>query len=201
MEIKAIEFEYNDTIEVVSMRQYAEHYKLYVGYVQKVNELQQVHKEQKEDCAPGNATYSDNRNVHKGESYALDGVILHEHYFENIGGQTEPHSQALKDVFARNFGGYANWIGCFKETAKSARGWVALVWEQRSKRYLNMMLDWHETGLIVGAYPLLVLDMYEHAYFMDYGTNKDGYIERFLNNVNWTVVNQRLERLRQSNEK
>jgi Fe-Mn family superoxide dismutase len=84
------------------------------------------------------------------------------------------------------------WQDAFAATAKSARGWAILAYEQRTQTCRNILLDSHDEGVICSAYPLLVLDMYEHAYFLDFTTDKATYIDGFLAQIPWSVVERRV---------
>lgn len=191
MEIKAVEFPYSNEITVVSKKQFDVHKKLYAGYVSKANEIAVALKGLKD--ASGNTTYSVYRGLKKGQSYALDGVILHELYFKNLGGEHLEPGKALQEKLKHCYGSYEMWEKDFKACATSARGWAILAYEQRTDSLVNMLLDTHDEGIITGAFPLLVLDMYEHAYFIDYANNKDEYFAKFMDNIDWNCVNERYE--------
>jgi Fe-Mn family superoxide dismutase len=94
-----------------------------------------------------------------------------------------------------SFGGYEKWSADFTACCKSARGWCVLAYEQRTNTYRNLLQDAHDDGVIYMAYPLLVMDMYEHAYFIDYHANKEEYIENFLASIDWNVVEKRIAKL------
>ena len=89
------------------------------------------------------------------------------------------------------FGGLANWKEDFTACAKAARGWCVFAYEQRTGACRNILLDTHDEGNIAASYPIIVLDVYEHAYFSDYGTDKAAYINRFINNIPWDAVEKR----------
>ena len=192
-DIKQINFAYTEDITAVSKRQYEIHLKLYAGYVSKANEIDGILANER--VKNGNATYSEYRGLKKGQSYALDGVILHELYFKNMGGGRVNVCEGLTGCINKSFGGYDRWLADFKACADSARGWAILAYEQRSGALANILLDTHDEGHVMGAFPILVLDMYEHAYFIDYANNKDEYFGRFMANVNWNAVNKRYEAL------
>ncbi|WP_310603915.1 superoxide dismutase [Anaerosporobacter sp.] len=189
--LKAEEFQYNNTITVVNRAQFEAHYKLYNGYVTKYNEIEAICIEGNVKAEEANATYSKFRCIKRGESYSLNGVILHELYFSNIGGDTTMPSYSGHRLIEKYFGTVDNWITDFIATAKASRGWSILAFEQRTQRLMNMSLDTHDMGSVIYGFPLLVLDVYEHAYFLQYGTDKASYIENFMKNINWSVVNLR----------
>lgn len=194
MKIEGMKFTYTKDITAVNQKQYEEHLKLYDGYVKKINEIDEQLK-QDPDYANANATYSRFRALKRGETFALDGVILHELYFENMGGtMAEPEILTLRSL-ADSFPSFDDWKEDFIATGKASRGWAILVWEQRSRRFRNISLDAHDVGNVALSFPILVMDVYEHAYFMQYGTDKAKYIENFMKNINWEIVNRRMARV------
>ena len=124
------------------------------------------------------------------KSFALDGVILHELYFENMTNAGKIGA-ATERTLVKFFGSVEAWEKDFRACAASARGWCVTVYEQRSGTVRNILQDTHNTGVVVGAYPLIVLDVYEHAYFFDYKTDKAAYIDAFLKAVDWACVEKR----------
>jgi len=191
MEITAIPFNYQT--DVISKKLFDLHITLYHGYVDKTNEIsKKLAASTKAELDAANTTYSVYRGLKRGESFALDGVNLHELYFQNLGSAKETRGMKTDEVFDNFWGGYEAWRDSFVASAKSARGWCVLVYEQRTKSCRNIVLDSHDDGLVCGAYPLLVLDMYEHAYMPDYGTDKASYIGKFIDNVSWEVVERRI---------
>lgn len=192
MEFVKLDFEYTDDVTVINRQQFEAHMRLYEGYINKMNEIDKLLMTEP-DLENANSTYSKFRGLKRGETYALNGVILHEYYFENIGGyETEP-DEIINKIFDRDFGGYKNWRENFIATAKASRGWVILCYDPRSDRYRNISLDAHDFGNISLSTPLLVLDMYEHAYFLQYADKKVDYINNFMKNIDWDIVKMRFE--------
>ena len=183
------DFPYNTGL--VSQKAYENHITLYKGYVQKTNEVTDVLTTNPE-WATSNATASHYRGWKKGETYAINGVILHELYFQNLGDTSGPAGSKSTHLMDRYFGGLDKWKEDFIACATSARGWCVLVFEQRTGTCRNILLDLHDYGNIMSAYPIIVLDMYEHAYFLDYGTDKATYINRFISNIPWDVIEKRV---------
>jgi len=190
-DIHPLNFPYNTP--VVTKPQYEAHIKLYKGYVDKVNEINKALADNPE-ADRADATYSLFRGLKKGQTYALDGVILHELYFNNLGDRESRPNHAAGRVIDAFFGSYAAWVKDFKASALSARGWCMLALDQRTGLFTNLIADTHDDGIVAGAFPILVLDMYEHAYFLDYLTDKGAYIDKFLQYVNWDVVEERVKR-------
>ena len=194
MKIEKMRFEFTNEITAVNQKQYEEHLKLYEGYVNKINEIDEELL-QNPGTAEANAVYSHYRGLKRGETFALDGVILHELYFENMGGtMQEPEILTLKSL-ADSYSSFDEWKQDFIATGKASRGWAMLVYDQRSRRFRNISLDAHDMGNISLSFPILVMDVYEHAYFGQYWTDKVSYIENFMKNINWAVVNRRMARV------
>jgi len=188
MQINAMPFTHKTG--VVSRKQFDDHLTLYHGYVDKTNEITNVLATNPE-YKTANATASHYRGWKRGETYAIDGVILHELYFQNLGNESGPPGPKMQELVDRYFGGYDKWKEDFIACATSARGWCILVYEQRTKTCRNILLDNHHDGNIATAFPVIVLDMYEHAYFLDYGTDKAAYINRFIGQIAWDTVEKR----------
>jgi Fe-Mn family superoxide dismutase len=188
MEITAKTFDYNTG--VVTRKQFDDHITLYKGYVTKTNEIAHTWATNPES-ASANATYSHYRGLKRGQTYALDGVILHELYFENLGNTTTPVGKKTQHLMDKFFGGVDKWKADFIACATSARGWCVFAYEQRTRQCTNFLYDSHHDGVVTLAYPLIVLDMYEHAYFLDYGTDKAAYINRFISQIPWDAVEKR----------
>ena len=188
MDITAKDFPYNTGI--VSRKAYDDHITLYKGYISKTNEVTNVLTTDPQwDTA--NATASHYRGWKKGETYAINGAILHELYFQNLGNESGPPGAVMQNLLTRYFGSVENWKKDFIACGTAPRGWCILMYEQRTETLRNILLDTHEDGNIAGAYPILALDMYEHAYFIDYGTDKTAYINRFINNIPWVIIEKR----------
>lgn len=194
MEFVKLNFEYSDDVTVINREQFEAHMRLYEGYINKMNEIDGL-LDDDPDLKDANSTYSYFRGIKRGETYALNGVILHEFYFENIGSvNNEPDEDEVR-FLTRFFGSYDNWQNHFVATAKASRGWVVLCYDPRSDRLRNISLDTHDLGNIAMSIPLLVIDMYEHAYFLQYADDKAAYINNFMKNIDWSVVKDRIESL------
>ena len=192
--IKAVEFKYSG-INAVSERQFEEHLKLYKGYVAKVNEITEKLNAPENGAKDANSVYSLYRGLKESESFALDGAILHELYFENIGGIAQKPCEKLNKLINIQFGSYQSFLDDLTACCKAARGWCVFGYEHRTATFRNILFDAHNVGNITLGYPLLVIDMYEHAYFYDYQTDKAKYIIAVIDNINWDVVEKRVEYL------
>lgn len=192
MEFMKLEFEYSDDVTVINEEQFNAHMRLYEGYINKMNEIDGL-LARGGDLEEANATYSEFRGIKRGETYALNGVILHEYYFENIGSDNNEPDNDVLGCIERDFGSFENWQAHFVATAKASRGWVVFCYDPRSDMLRNISLDAHDYGNIALSVPILVIDMYEHAYFLQYADHKDEYINAFMNNIDWSVVRDRME--------
>lgn len=164
------------------------HDKLYQGYVNKRNEIEE--KLNEADRASANQTYSSYRALKHEESFAANGVVLHEYYFNALGGEGGEAVNELKQALESSFGSYEKWAEDFKAAGMVARGWVVLAYDHNTGKLHNYICDAHNQGGIWGAMPVLVLDTYEHAYFIDYGSDRKSYIEDFFTNLNWEKLNE-----------
>ncbi len=179
------------SMDGISQAEIDQHYGiLYKGYVTKLNEIRS--KLEAVDLTTANQTYSDLRGLKTEEIFALNGSKLHEWYFDNLGGKGgKAHGRAL-DLIERDFGSYEKWEAEFKAIGLAVRGWVVLSYDLDDQKLHNYGQDAHNVGVPWGAYPLLILDVYEHAYGIDYGVKRAPYLEAFMKNLDWAEVNERL---------
>ena len=177
----------------LSAKQLSEHHDvLYAGYVKKIAEIRAALAAA--DLAKANATHSDLRELKVEETFALNGVVLHERYFDNLkAGGSKPQG-GIAELLERDFGSYDKWAAEVAACGIAARGWVVLAYDLNDGRLHNYVCDVHNQGGVWGAIPLLVLDVYEHAYFLDYATARKKYIEAFLQNLDWSVPNAILKK-------
>lgn len=179
-------------LEGLSERQLSEHHDvLYVGYVNKVKQIAEALKTVKLEGT--NATYSDLRELKVEETFALNGVKLHEAYFDNMGGKGGAPSGKIKKMIEHDFGSVEKWTAEFKAMGLAARGWVVLAYDLEDKKLRNVLCDAHHQGGVWNCVSLVVLDVYEHAYFLDYGTARAKYIDAFMNTLQWDEVNKRVD--------
>lgn len=193
--IDKVPFIYTDDITVINKEEFDAHMRLYEGYVTNINKIDAILKDGDAKRDESNTTFSYYRELKRGETFALDGVILHELYFENIGGTDNEPDRNVVEKLSKDFGDFNKWQEDFVATAKASRGWAVLAYDQRSGRLRNISLDAHDLGNIAYSAPMLVLDMYEHAYFLQYADKKVDYINKFMKNINWTIVGERMNYL------
>ena len=122
------------------------------------------------------------------ELIATNSMILHEVYFAGLGSEESRPSTALAEALARDFGSVDRWRSEFVAMGKAeggGSGWVILTWSPRDKRLVNAWAADHTTT-VAGGQPVLVLDMYEHAYHMDYGAKAGDYVDAFMRAIRWS---------------
>ena len=163
------------------------HYKLYQGYVAKRNEI--LGMLEGIDLSAGNQVYSELRALKVDLTFAIGGVKNHEIYFEHLGGGGGDPDGAIGALIERDFGSAAAWRDDLKATGMAGRGWAWTAYDWDEERLFNYIGDAQNTFPIWNATPLVALDVYEHAYFLDYQTDRASYIDAFLGNLDWAVVN------------
>jgi Fe-Mn family superoxide dismutase len=129
------------------------------------------------------------------ELIAANSMIIHELYFDSLAGEGDP-TGALAEAIARDFGSLARWKAEFAATGKAlggGSGWVLLSYSPRDKRLINSWAADH-TMTVAGGRPILALDMYEHAYHMDYGARAAAYVDSFMQGIRWSNAQSLYER-------
>lgn len=173
----------------LSEKMMSEHYKLYEGYVKKANEV--MEKLQIADKSAANASYSDLRALKLGVSFAVGGIKSHELFFGHLTATAQKPEKLMSDMITKHFGSFENWETDMKQTAIAARGWVWTAYDWDTKTLFNYLGDAHDAFPIWNATPLVALDVYEHAYFIDYGTSRADYIKAIIQNLDWQFIEQR----------
>jgi Fe-Mn family superoxide dismutase len=168
------------------------HYKLYQGYVNKRNEI--MGKLADVDTSSANQVYSEIRALKTDLTFAIGGIKNHEIYFAHLGGGGGDPEGAIAALIERDFGSVAAWRADLKATGMAGRGWAWTAYDWDEQRLFNYIGDTQNTFPIWNATPLVALDVYEHAYFLDYQTDRASYIEAFFANLDWAVVNDWVSR-------
>lgn len=164
----------------------------YAGAVKRLNSIQEKIKQLPPDAVPFQMG-----SLKREELIATNSMILHEYYFGNLGGNGKLDGNITK-VISQQFGSNDAWEHQFRLTGQSlggGSGWVILAYSARDKNLFNIWSSDH-TQTLAGGTPLLVMDMYEHAYQMDYGADAKSYIDAFFKNINWEEVEKRAVELR-----
>jgi Fe-Mn family superoxide dismutase len=170
------------------------HDKLYAGYVTKANEIREKLErlEQGGDVTSANQSYSELRGLKDGETFALNGVYLHEAYFDTLNGSGEAIGVLVEDL-RQQFGSLENFVAYFSACGMAARGWVVLAWDLQANALRVYSADSHNQGGVWGCIPVLVLDVYEHAYFIDFGSDRKSYIAEWWTHLDWTIASERYQ--------
>jgi Fe-Mn family superoxide dismutase len=163
------------------------HYKLYQGYVGKRNEI--LGKLKEIDASAANQVYSELRALKVDLTFAIGGVKNHEIYFAHLGGGGGDPGSAARDLIERDFGSVQAWRQDLKATGMAGRGWAWTAYDWDEGHLFNYLGDAQNTFPVWNATPLVALDVYEHAYFLDYQTDRASYIDAFFANLDWGVVN------------
>ncbi len=172
------------------------HEQLYKGYTEVLTRVSaEVDSADKENVSSSHSTY---RAVKKDEIYNLNAVYLHELFFANC---FDPNSELFQDsdtyiYLSRDWGTFDVWMKDFMAAALASRsGWVICGYSLFLKRFVNVSVDGHDQGVAVGLIPLIVIDMWEHAYSRDYGTDKKGYLTAMMRELQWEVIEDRVKRV------
>ncbi len=173
-------------LEGISRQTIEAHYKLYQGYVAKRNEI--LGKLAGVDLATANQTYSELRELKVELTFAIGGIKNHEVYFEHLGGVGGDPKGAFGELVVRDFGSVEAWRADLQATGIAGRGWAWTAYDWDEGRLFNYIGDAQNTFPVWNASPLAALDVYEHAYFMDYGTDRAAYIDAFFANLDYGVI-------------
>jgi len=167
------------------------HFTLYQGYIANTNKLLDSLGAMLKEDKVGTPEYAE---LKRRLGFEFNGMRLHEYYFENLGGKgVLDKSGKLGKKLAEEFGSYEDWEKDFRATATMRGiGWAILYQDNLTGGLLNQWINEHETGHLAGCNPILVLDVFEHAFMIDYGLKRADYIEAFFNNINWKQVESRL---------
>jgi Fe-Mn family superoxide dismutase len=168
------------------------HYKLYEGYVAKRNEILGLLGDA--DLGSANQVYSDLRALKVDLTFAIGGIKNHEIYFDHLGGDGGDPQGRIRDLIERDFLSVDAWREDLSATGMAARGWAWTAYDWDEGRLFNYLGDAQNTFPVWNATPLVGLDVYEHAYFLDYQTDRASYIDAFFANLDWGVVNDWVSR-------
>ena len=168
------------------------HFTLYQGYVTNTNKLMDLLASMLKEAKTGTPEYSE---LKRRMGFEFNGMRLHEYYFDNLGGKgVLDKSGKLGRKLAKDFGSYEDWEKDFKATgAMRGIGWAILYQDNVAGTLFNQWINEHEIGHLAGCIPILVIDVFEHAFMSDYGLKRADYIEAFFKNINWNAVEARLK--------
>ncbi len=176
----------------ISEEQIAQHWRLYEGYIAQVNALRSELEGLRKEGKSAGAIFADRR---RRFGYEYNGMVLHEYYFGNLKARvSEPSgTSALKKALTGQFGSFDAFKQDFVHAGSTRSvGWAILYLDPATGTLSNLFAQLHEQGNVAGFAPILVMDVWEHAYMVDYGASGRGaYIKAFFSNVNWLVVEKR----------
>jgi superoxide dismutase, Fe-Mn family len=163
------------------------HFTLYQGYVANTSKLM-------EKLAAADKTSPEFAELKRRFGWEFNGMRLHELYFTQLAkeGKALNGNSNLFKKMSEDFGSYDNWVKDFKATGSMRGiGWVVLYYDHHSKKLFNAWINEHDAGHLTGCIPILIMDVFEHAYMLDYGTKKADYIEAFFKVLNWPAIEKR----------
>ncbi|MBM3304444.1 MAG: superoxide dismutase [Candidatus Aminicenantes bacterium] len=168
------------------------HFTLYQGYVTNTNKVLDTLGQMAKD---GKAATPEFAELKRRLGWEFNGMRLHEYYFENLGGTgaLDPSGRLGKQLAAQ-FGGIEAWEKEFRATgAMRGIGWAVLYEDPANGRLINFWINEHDVSHPAGCRPLLIMDVFEHAFMVDYGLKRADYIEAFFKNIDWKAVESRLK--------
>ena len=168
------------------------HFTLYQGYVNNTNKLADILMQMVKD---GKAASPEFAELKRRFGWEFNGMRLHELYFGNMvkEGKSVDSKSALAKLIIEQFTSLENWENTFKAVgAMRGIGWVILYYDPAGKRLFNIWVNEHDVGHLAGCVPLLIMDVFEHAFMLDYGLKRADYIAAFFKAIDWDQVSQRL---------
>ncbi len=168
------------------------HFTLYQGYVTNTNKVLDTLAQMLKDDKTGAPEFAE---LKRRLGWEFNGMRLHEYYFENLGGKTPlDRNGRLAKKIAEDFGSYEVWEKDFKAVgAMRGIGWVVLYQDTANKKFINFWINEHDISHPAGCNPILIMDVFEHAFMLDYGLKKADYTGVFFENINWSAVVARLK--------
>ena len=167
------------------------HFTLYQGYVTNTNKELDTLSAMLKD---GKIATTEFAEVKRRLGWEFNGMRLHELYFDNLGGKSPLVKDGkLAKKLAENFGSTENWEKEFRATgAMRGVGWAIMYQDNTNGNLINFWINEHDTGHPAGCTPILIMDVFEHAFITDFGLKRADYIEAFFKNIEWSVVESRL---------
>jgi len=168
------------------------HFTLYQGYVTNTNKVLDILGLMAQD---GKTALPEYAELKRRLGWEFNGMRLHEYYFENLGGKAalDPESKLGRKIIDQ-YGDVEPWEKDFRATgAMRGVGWVVLYEDPTNGRLVNFWVNEHDVSHPAGCQPLLIMDVFEHAFMIDYGLKRADYIEAFFKNIDWSAVASRLK--------
>ena len=184
-----------DYSKLVGMQGFSEtilknHFTLYQGYVTNTNKVLDTLSQM---LTEGKTATTEFAELKRRLGWEFNGMRLHEYYFENLGGKSPLSKDGkLAKKIAEDFGSYELWEKDFKATGTMRGiGWIVLYQDTMNGKLINFWINEHDVSHPAGCTPLLIMDVFEHAFMIDYGLKRADYIEAFFKNIDWSVVEAR----------
>lgn len=168
------------------------HFTLYQGYVTNTNKVLDTLDQMAKDGKTATPEFAE---LKRRLGWEFNGMRLHEFYFENLGGKDgiDKNGKLAKKLI-ESFGSYEAWEKDFRATgAMRGIGWVVLYQDPASGRLINFWVNEHDVSHPAGCNPLLIMDVFEHAFMIDYGLKRADYIDAFFKNINWSAIESRIK--------
>jgi len=171
------------------------HFTLYQGYVTNTNKVNETLEQMLKDGKTGTPEFAE---LKRRFGWEFNGMRLHEYYFENLGGKTALDNYGpLGKQMQCDFGSYEVWEKDFKAVGTMRGiGWVVLYQDNLSGRIFNVWINEHDVSHLAGCNPILIMDVFEHAFMLDYGLKRADYIEAFFKNIDWSAADSRMEAIK-----
>jgi Fe-Mn family superoxide dismutase len=194
-----VEYQAKDYAHLLGMQGFSDallkmHFKLYEGYVKNTNLLLNSLRDQ---ALQGKSSSYEWGALKRRLAWEFDGMRLHELYFNNLGGKAQiKESSGLYARILQDFGSYEQWKKDFISTGMiRGIGWAVLYRDPQDGRLLNTWINEHDLGHLSGGIPILVMDVFEHAYITQYGLERAQYIDSFFENIRWQEAERRFDSL------
>ena len=168
------------------------HFTLYQGYVTNTNKVFDTLDQMLKGDKTGTPEFAE---LKRRLGWEFNGMRLHEYYFENLGGKTPlDNSGRLAKKMLEDFGSYEAWEKDFRATGSMRGiGWTVLYQDIATGRLINFWINEHDVSHPAGCNPLLIMDVFEHAFMLDYGLKRADYIAAFFKNIDWAAVEARIK--------
>ena len=196
MSVKTIEYQAKNYSKLIGMEGFSDgllnnHFKLYQGYVSNTNKLSEQIAE-----LPSEGTDPRFAELNRRFGFEWNGMRLHEFYFENLGGDGKiDKNGALARKISEDFGGFDSWQSSFKAVGMMrGAGWAALYLDPNADRLMNFWINEHHVSHPSSCQLIMAMDIWEHAFMLDYGLNRKDYIEAFMLNLDWKTAEKRFSR-------
>ncbi len=190
-------YEAKDYAKLLGMEGFSEallknHFTLYQGYVTNTNKVLDILDGM---LKAGNTAAPEYAELKRRLGWEFNGMRLHEYYFENLGGKGGiDQTGKLATKMAADFGSVEAWEKDFRATgAMRGIGWAVLYQDSASGRLMNFWINEHDVAHPAGCTPVLIMDVFEHAFMLDYGLKRADYIEAFFKNIDWKAAEARLK--------